>query len=149
MVKNRFANIVKAAAWSALALAMAARGGNAEAQQPAAQPDPQPATTTSISAFHCNMNALSVAERKSHERLTTKLIAMHTQIVETAKGYEFQFDPKAVSMEELAKWAVAEAKCCPFFDFHIDVENQGTLACLRLTGAEGIKAFIQTEFRVP
>jgi len=41
---------------------------------------------------------------------------------------------------------VAEGKCCPFFDFHIDLERAGALLCLRLTGEEGIKAFIRTEF---
>jgi len=36
----------------------------------------------------------------------------------------------------------------PFFDFHIDVEREGKLLCLRLTGEEGIKAFIRAEFRI-
>jgi hypothetical protein len=39
----------------------------------------------------------------------------------------------------------AESKCYPFFDFHIDVEREGKLLCLGLTGAEGIKAFIHGE----
>jgi hypothetical protein len=47
---------------------------------------------------------------------------------------------------ELAEWVVAERKCCAFFDFHIDFEREGTLLCLRLTGEEGIKAFIRSEF---
>ena len=46
----------------------------------------------------------------------------------------------------MAEWVVAEGKCCPFFDFHIDLEREGALLCLRLTGAEGIKPFIQAEF---
>jgi len=149
MTRNRFAHIAKAAAWSTLVFATAASGKNAEAQQPAVSPDPQQVTTASATTFHCNMNALSAAERRSHEELTHKLIAMRTQIVETEKGYEFQFDPTAVSIGELATWAVAESKCCPFFDFHIDLEHRGTLACLRLTGGPSIKPFIREEFRVP
>jgi len=43
---------------------------------------------------------------------------------------------------------VNESKCCPFFDFHIDLENEGKLVCLRLTGEEGIKQFIRAEFNV-
>jgi hypothetical protein len=46
-------------------------------------------------------------------------------------------------------WVAAEGKCCPFFDFHIDLEREGNLLCLRLTGEEGIKPFIRSEFRVP
>lgn len=36
-----------------------------------------------------------------------------------------------------------------FFDFHIDLEREGKLLCLRLTGEEGIKSFIRSEFQVP
>jgi len=149
MTKNRFAHIAKTAACGTLVLAMAAPAKNTEARQLAVGPDPQQATTTRATTFQCNMNALSAAKRRSHEELTHKLIAMRTRIVETEKGYEFQFDPTAVSIGELAGWAVAESKCCPFFDFHIDLEQRGTLACLRLTGAPGIKPFIREEFRVP
>ena len=53
-----------------------------------------------------------------------------------------------VTLAELAQWVVAESKCCPFFDFHIDLENEGKLVCLRLTGEEGIKAFIRAEFSI-
>jgi len=147
MTKNRFANIATALTGSALLFAMPATGNNA--QRPALSPGPQEAAAASAATFRCNMNALSPAERKSHEQLTHRLIAVRTQIVETEKGYEFQFDPTVVSIGELAAWAVAESKCCPFFDFHIDLEQRGTLACLRLTGAQGIKPFIREEFRVP
>jgi hypothetical protein len=80
--------------------------------------------------------------------LSDKLVAVRKDIVETAKGYEFQFSPADVSLAEMAEWVAAESKCCPFFDFHIDVEREGRLLCLRLTGDEGIKAFIRAEFRV-
>ena len=68
--------------------------------------------------------------------------------METEKGYEFQFSPGDVSLAELAEWVVAESKCCPFFDFHMDLEREGKLVCLRLTGEEGIKAFIRAEFKI-
>jgi hypothetical protein len=62
--------------------------------------------------------------------LTDKLIAERRQIIETEKGYEFQYRPASVSLAELAEWAAAEGKCCPFFDFHIDLEREGKLLCL-------------------
>jgi hypothetical protein len=104
---------------------------------------------TTGSKFFCNVNALSTTERAHHKQLTEKLIRSRTEIVEGEKGYEFQFNPSVVSIAELADWAAAESKCCPFFDFHIDLEHEGTLMCLRLTGAQGVKHFIQTEFQVP
>jgi hypothetical protein len=73
-------------------------------------------------------------------------MALRSQTIETAKGYEFQFSPESVSVAELAEWVVKEGRCCPFFDFHIDLEREGKLVCLRLTGGEGIKEFIRSEF---
>jgi hypothetical protein len=100
------------------------------------------------SKFYCNTKALNPTEGSRHKQLSEKLAAERKEIVETEKGYEFQFSPTDISLAELAEWVAGESKCCPFFDFHIDVEREGRLLCLRLTGEEGIKAFIRAEFRV-
>jgi hypothetical protein len=127
-------------------LAGAARSAIAHFSPAAAGPSQQAATQ---SKFYCNIAALTPTERARHTWLTAKLMAARKEIVESPKGYEFQFSPSDVTLAELAEWVVAEAKCCPFFDFHLDLENEGKQLCLRLTGDEGIKAFIQSEFHVP
>jgi len=99
--------------------------------------------------FYCNAKALNPSERAHHKLLTEKLIGQRTQIVETEKGYEFQYRPSTISLAELADWVSAESKCCPFFGFHIDLENEGKLLCLRLIGEEGVKPFMRAEFQVP
>ena len=98
--------------------------------------------------FYCNAKALTIAERTHHKELTDKLMAERKESVETPTGYEFQFNPKRVPLAELGDWVAAESRCCSFLDFHIDVEAEGNLLCLRLTGAEGVKAFIRSEFAV-
>jgi hypothetical protein len=103
---------------------------------------------TTQSKFYCDIKALTPEERARHKQLGDKLKAARKAIVETPKGYEFQYSPADVTVGEVAEWVVAESKCCPFFDFHIDLENEGKLICLRLTGEEGIKEFIQGEFKV-
>jgi hypothetical protein len=100
------------------------------------------------SKFYCNTKALNAEERARHKALTDKLMVARKEIVETPKGYEFQFSPKSVTLGELTEWVGAESKCCPFFDFHIDLEAEGSLLCLRLTGEEGVKAFIRMEFGI-
>ena len=105
-------------------------------------------TVTAQGKFYCNIKALTPAERARHKELGDKLNAAKNETIETPNGYEFQYSPKNVSLAELAEWAVAESKCCPFFDFHIDLEREGTLVCLRLTGSEGVKQFIRAEFGV-
>ncbi len=103
-------------------------------------------SVTEQGKFYCNIKALTPAERARHKELGDKLMGARNETIETSNGYEFQYNPKNVSLAELAEWAVAESKCCPFFDFHIDLEREGTLVCLRLTGSEGVKQFIRAEF---
>jgi hypothetical protein len=105
-------------------------------------------TSNSQNKFYCNIHALSAAERAHHKELTEKLLGARKESVETPSGYEFQFNPKTVTLGELADWVGAESKCCSFLDFHIDVEAEGNLLCLRLTGEDGVKAFIRAEFGV-
>ncbi len=104
--------------------------------------------TTTQSKFYCNTKAFTQGERVRYKELTDKLIAERKQIVEKENGFEFQYSPSTVSLAELAEWVAAEGKCCPFFDFHIDLEREGSLLCLRLTGPEGVKTFIRSEFHV-
>jgi hypothetical protein len=125
----------------AVVMAQAGRSGT-----PALTSREQPMTTQS--KFYCNMKALSYVERAKHMLLTGKLIMARKDIVDMENGYEFQFNPANVSVAELANWVTAESKCCPFFDFHIDLEQEGRLLCLRLTGENGIKEFIRSEFKV-
>jgi len=140
-------NLVKKAGVAAVAMLSAAGAGGAGA--PARSQSQESAKNGVVvveGRYFCNVKALSTDERKRHEELTRKLLARHRELVETEKGYEFQYAPEDVSVAEVAEWVVAESKCCPFFDFHIDLEKQGRLVCLRLTGGTNIKTFIWSEF---
>lgn len=134
--------------FSVVALIAAAGVGPLTAQSSTITGYGEKQVATTESKFYCNTKALTPAERARHKQLGDKLTAERKEVVVTEKGYEFQYSPKNVSVAELAEWVVAESKCCPFFDFHIDLENEGKLICLRLTGEEGIKAFIRAEFNV-
>jgi hypothetical protein len=146
--KERFFGMSKRTV-AAAALApffMANTAASLPAQHSPAKTSKEGPSVTAQSKFYCNIKALATAERARHKELSDKLLAARNETIETPTGYEFQFSPKDVSLAELAEWAVAESKCCPFFDFHIDLEREGALVCLRLTGAEGVKQFIRAEF---
>jgi hypothetical protein len=152
-MKNEKERIVKAVKKNTarVMLALLITGGGTiglVAQNSAIVVRPEGQMATVQSKFYCNIKALTPEERARHKQLSEKLMATKKEIVETEKGYEFQYSPGDVSLAELAEWVVAESKCCPFFDFHIDLEREGKLVCLRLTGEEGIKAFIRTEFKI-
>jgi uncharacterized protein HemX len=134
------------AALPGLALLVVGAGGQ-QRFHPGASASAERQRTTAQSKFYCNIKALTSAERTHHTQLTEKLMGARKEVVETEKGYEFQYNPSDISLKELADWVVAEGKCCPFFDFHIDLEREGSLLCLRLTGDQGIKEFIRAEFQ--
>jgi hypothetical protein len=146
-IKNlvRTPQLIAAAAGLAL-LGLGGRDTRLGAHDPTIKGSQEKGVVTVQGKFYCNIKALHPTERARHHELTEKLITVRKEVVETEKGYEFQYSPAEVSLAELAEWVVAEAKCCPFFDFHIDLEREGALLCLRLTGQEGIKAFIRAEF---
>ena len=148
--KNRLIEASRrSAAKGAVALFLASGGATGlPAQDSTIVVTPERQATTMQSKFYCNTKALNPTERARHKQLSEKLAAERKEIVETEKGYEFQFSPSDISLAELAEWVAAESKCCPFFDFHIDLERGGHLLCLRLTGEEGIKAFIRAEFKL-
>jgi hypothetical protein len=106
------------------------------------------ATTDAQGQFFCNIKALTPAERARLKDLGGKMAAARTAAVETERGYEFQYNPEKISVGEVAEWVVTENKCCSFYDFHIDLEEGGKLICLRLTGSQGIKTFIRSEFHL-
>ena len=146
--KERFAGMQKRNAVAA-GLALLIIGNTGALIGPTAQArrtNTERQVNTTQSKFYCNTKALTEDERAHHKQLSEKLMAARKAIVETDKGYEFQFGPHDATLAELADWVVNESKCCPFLDFHIDLENAGKLICLRLTGEEGIKQFIRAEF---
>jgi hypothetical protein len=137
-----------AAAAAIVLLAGANAAVNLPAQDLPAKTREEGTTLRTQNKFYCNIKALTPAERVRHKELGDKMMTARNATIETPNGYEFQYSPKEVSLAELAEWVAAESKCCPFFDFHIDLEREGTLVCLRLTGSEGVKAFLRSEIGV-
>jgi hypothetical protein len=139
---------IETAGWRLAAVALALAIGGVAAVSRVRQEVRESKVPEIKGKFYCNVKALTPAEWARHREVSEKMLAARTAIVETEKGYELQFNPDKISVGEVAEWVTRESKCCPFFDFHIDLENRGTLICLRLTGEEGVKAFIRNEFHV-
>ena len=135
------------------ACALCAMGGmatsvNAEERGPAAVAQAGKPVAPESQGFYCNVKALTAAERARYKELTGKLLAGRAEIVEVEKGYELRYRGGSIALAEVAEWVTMESKCCPFFDFHIDLEEEGRLVCLRLTGRDGVKTFIRAEFGI-
>ena len=105
-------------------------------------------TTTEASGFYCNLKALSMKERARHMQLTYEIERGRVETVEMANGFAFRFQDGTISLAELAEWVSAERKCCPFFDFEIELQGNNGPLWLRLRGKDGVKAFMRSEFGI-
>jgi|SRR5947207_9909670 len=112
--KREFTGIRRSLAAAGVSLALLSMSGGSRGQAPAADNGERRATSMQ-SKFYCNIKALSPAERVRHKELTERLLALRKDVVESEKGYEFQYNPKEVSLAEVVEWVEAESKCCPFF----------------------------------
>ena len=105
----------------------------------------QTGSTQSESPFFCNLQALSAAERNEHLQLTRRLAESILKTMEVADGYAFEVDRHRMSIKDLAAWTEFERRCCPFFDFTLELRRENGPLTLRLTGRVGVKEFILAE----
>jgi hypothetical protein len=100
-------------------------------------------STAAGEGFACNLKALGTAQRARHHELTGALFAAVAEKTELPNGYGFRLSAK--DLTRAAEWVSLEARCCPFFAFELaQSRDQGPL-WLKITGADGVKAFIRSE----
>ncbi|HZQ21918.1 MAG TPA: hypothetical protein VFA89_03895 [Terriglobales bacterium] len=100
------------------------------------------------SGFYCDAKALNRSERDHYDQLTSKLAEGRVETKELPDGYAFRLQNERVSLSDLAEWISFERRCCPFFEFEIEVQRNNGPLWLKLRGADGIKPFIRSEFNV-
>ena len=105
------------------------------------------ASAQTAPVFACNLKAFQAEERRHHEELSKRLVLAVESRHELPDGYALQLDSKKISFIEVAQWVDGERKCCPFFDFQLDLGAEGHGLRLSLKGREGVKAFIEAEFQ--
>ena len=100
------------------------------------------------SPLACVPSALGPAERKQHfEEYGPRLRTLVSGARELPTGYEFTFPNDAATYRLLSAWMYQERLCCPFFDFDLTLGREGGALALKLTGREGVKEFIETDFQ--
>jgi len=96
--------------------------------------------------FACDMTALSSEQRSHHRELGEMLRSALCAVRELPDGYEFEFPFLPATYNAVTQITPLEHACCPFFDVSIRLEREGGKLWWRLTGREGVKAFIRAEF---
>ena len=80
-----------------------------------------------------------------HLAASRELFSGIRETTELWDGYQFRFDSEPNVIRRLAEFVALEKLCCPFLSFAIEIEAEGGALWLRLTGREGVKAFIREE----
>lgn len=105
-----------------------------------------PKVITTRSPFYCNLGVLSPTERKRIVELVRLVRASKQNYREIEDGVEMRFPADAKSIQTVAEWITLEHLCCPFFDFDLHLQRDNGTFVFRLTGREGVKQFIHSEF---
>ena len=96
--------------------------------------------------YSCNMGALTEQELADYQQLATRLHSSVQEIKELKNGFAFKLPADAVV--STSQWIAYERKCCPFFDFELEIAKDSGPVWLRISGDKGIKDFIRTEFEL-
>ena len=93
---------------------------------------------------HCNLAALSSADRELDRKLIPVLRDGLQERKELSDGYAYRFP--ASLLREVGEWVSIEAKCCQPLTYEVSVAPQpGGVVWVRITGQEA-KEFIDAEF---
>lgn len=96
--------------------------------------------------FACNMSALTKSERTLHAKLCRTLFTAVQEKSELRNGCAFRLPP--AKLVTAAEWVAYERKCCPFLTFEMELARDEGPLWIRITGSEGINAFIRAEFQL-
>ena len=98
---------------------------------------------TTDTPLACNLDALDLAARARHAEVTARLVAAIQGVDELPDGYILRLPSTDEALMLAAEFIARERRCCPFFEFSLTVGKDA--ARLSLTGAGGVKQFIEAE----
>ncbi|MEP6922503.1 MAG: hypothetical protein ABI967_15380 [bacterium] len=91
------------------------------------------------------MTAIPADSRDEHLATIVTLFLSVKNLRELPNGYAFQLSNEPNILLTAAQFIARERRCCPFFEFSLQVERNGGAVWLSLTGREGVKPFIMAE----
>jgi hypothetical protein len=93
----------------------------------------------------CNLKALTSEQRKQLREAGAHVIAAITASRKLKDGYAFRIDPKEASLLDVAQWLDVWRRCCPFYEFQIDLHAADASVWLSVKGRPGVKEYIPVD----
>lgn len=94
----------------------------------------------------CDLNAISASDRPRYNELRAMLKVSAVGKRELPDGIAIQISTERMTLAQLAEWISFERKCCPFFEFRIEVAPASGPVWVSLTGRAGVKEFLAQAF---
>ena len=101
---------------------------------------------SSESPLACDLDAISASDRPRYNELRKMLAASAIGKRDLPDGIAIKISTERMALTQLAEWISFERKCCPFFEFKIDVAPESGPVWLSLTGRPGVKEFLEQAF---
>jgi hypothetical protein len=105
-------------------------------------------TATKESPFMCVLGSLDATQLKRHKELRQQLREQTKEVRELPNGYALRLPAENGTILSVAEFITLERQCCPFFSFAIEVEGDQGALWLKLTGRDGVKEFLKSQFEV-
>lgn len=96
----------------------------------------------------CNLFGLTAAERLRQQELHKQLFSQAASVRELSNGYAVSFPATKENILGAAEFISLERVCCSFFHFDLEVGSQDEPVWLRITGGQGVKEFLKSEFHL-
>jgi hypothetical protein len=89
----------------------------------------------------CNLNALTAVQRQELKHFSERIVSAVVGSREMDDGYGFRVDAAKVTATDLAAGIELWRKCCPFYEFQIDLRGEDGALWLSLRGRKGVKEY--------
>jgi len=101
---------------------------------------------SSESPLACDLDAISASDRPRYNELRKMLAASAVGKRDLPDGIAVKIATDRMPLAQLAEWISFERKCCPFFEFKVEVAPESGPVWLSLTGRPGVKEFLAQAF---
>ncbi|MCU1232459.1 MAG: hypothetical protein JWP63_426 [Candidatus Solibacter sp.] len=89
----------------------------------------------------CNLNALTPPQRQTLKSFSDRASHAVIDSRDLPDGYGFRFDSTQLSLTDVAAGVDLWRKCCPFYEFEIQLRGEGGSLWLNLRGRKGVKEY--------
>lgn len=99
-------------------------------------------TADSLPPIACNLKTLTPEQRKQLAHIGEHVISAIDASRELPDGYAFRIDPAKASLLDVAQWLDLWRRCCPFYEFGVDIHAADAVVWLSVKGRPGVKEYI-------